>query len=306
MSMSYRVESQFLRGPELTLDRGKINVFEHLYEAAVSPGTNPVINYDCEYPKHEFLSYLVLFKNLVLHGSNLGNLEWLNPIRTSTSTAHWESLEAVYACSDGIWPIFFAIVNRQKYTGSLRNACYRVVDRNGNASKLYYFALDLQFLRKRVWTDGMIYLLPKDSFEQLVDDVGNKLEEWISFVPVRSLARIEVSPQDFPFINSVRVQHLSRPGQAINVVKVDARLYDNYVGVYELDPEITITILSDKERLLFSAAGFPIISALPESEEKYFLQQINAHISFVTGNGKRADQLILQIDDQSLTARRVS
>jgi hypothetical protein len=152
----------------------------------------------------------------------------------------------------------------------------------------------------------MIYLLPKDSFEQLVDDVGNKLEEWISYVPVRPLARIEVSPRDFPFINSVRVQHHSRPGQALNVVKVDTRLYDNYVGVYELDPGITITILSDKERLLFSAAGFPIISALPESEDKYFLQQINAHISFVTENGKRADQLILQINDQSHTARRVS
>ena len=59
-----------------------------------------------------------------------------------------------------------------------------------------HFSIDAESLRKAPWTNGMIYILPRDSFEEW--------EEWTSKSPVRPLAKLAVSPVDFPFLKRIQ------------------------------------------------------------------------------------------------------
>jgi hypothetical protein len=51
------------------------------------------------------------------------------------------TLEAVFATSDGIWPLFFATLYRSR-AGSLWNGCYHGA----------------------IWRDGAVYVLPREAF----------------------------------------------------------------------------------------------------------------------------------------------
>jgi hypothetical protein len=72
----------------------------------------------CPYPLHELLTYLVVEHDLLLHGSNDVTLEVLEP----RPAQDWDTeLQAVVACDDGIWPIFYAVVARRAQRGRLHS-----------------------------------------------------------------------------------------------------------------------------------------------------------------------------------------
>jgi hypothetical protein len=297
--------SLYLQAPVSSLDDKKIEDFERLLESALGGRSAPVIEYGCPYPKHEFLSYLFERHGFLLHGSNRTDLEWIEPVRTTTGKAAWQTLGAVYACSDGIWPIFYAIVDRQNYTGSLRNECFRVTDAAGVTRKFYYFALNIQMLRKRVWTDGMIYVLPRDSFERLTDHAGNALEEWASRTSVRALARVVVAPEDFPFLDKVRVQREKEFAPARTSANQAAAVnHDAFVAQYELAPGFILTLTKVHDRLQIQAPGYPAVPLLAETETSYSLEGVPARITFNRNERGEVTDLILIMSGRELLARR--
>ena len=58
-------------------------------------GQGSEIEYYCEYPKHEFLTYLVQRKGLLLHGSNFPDIKLLIPIRVTKDTTSVVSLKYI-------------------------------------------------------------------------------------------------------------------------------------------------------------------------------------------------------------------
>jgi CubicO group peptidase (beta-lactamase class C family) len=64
-------------------------------------------------------------------------------------------------------------------------------------------------------------------------------------------------------------------------VKIDPRIYDAYIGRYQLAPNVTITISRDGERLMTQLTGQQPIEIFPESETKFFLKVVDAQITFV-------------------------
>jgi CubicO group peptidase (beta-lactamase class C family) len=83
-------------------------------------------------------------------------------------------------------------------------------------------------------------------------------------------------------------ESLERP-----VAKVDPKLYDAYVGQYQLGPNFIITITRDGDRLLAQATGQPQFEIFPESETKFFLKVVEAQISFVKDAAGQVTELIL-------------
>jgi hypothetical protein len=305
--MTFIKPDLYLPAPDLSLDDGKVQEFERLWAQASESETTCDIEYDSPYPKYEFLSYLVEHKNLLLHGSNHMSLEVVDPVRTSTSKAVWQKLDAVYACSDGIWPIFYAIVDRKNYSGSLRNECLRLTDARGCVKKFYYFALNIQMLRKRVWTDGMIYVLKRDDFEQLTDQLGNLLEEWVSKSGVRPCARLLVTPKDFPFLHQVSVQREKEsPQSPTNVEKIAQPIPADIVGQYDLAPDLVITLTRTNEYLLAQAPGCPSVPLVPESNLCYSLAGMAAHLTFIPNEQGEIKELILKMDGREMLARKRS
>jgi hypothetical protein len=115
---------------------------------------------------------------------------------------------AVYAASDGIWAMFFAIVDRERYVRSLNNACFRVIREDGSRTEPYYFfSINGDALPHDPWRKGTIYLLPRDTFEQQPPRLSRghmaETQQWASLVAVKPIAKVAVGPEDFPFLSQI-------------------------------------------------------------------------------------------------------
>lgn len=188
----------FLPEPTIEFDDDQRAAFEACYDRAVDSRTLDLA-YDLPYPKHEFLAYLAQEKPVLFHGSNDTTLATLEPRQQVDHRG--EPVTAVFATSDPHWATFFAIVDRDSYTDSLRNAGFLVETPSGTVRR-YYFSLSRRGLRAGPFSTGALYVLPDASFDPPeVDVVG--MDEWHSATSVTPVARIEVHPDEFYFLNDV-------------------------------------------------------------------------------------------------------
>lgn len=312
----YDLQTRYLPSPDLNLDANKTATFERIYDSALYKGANRPIEYDSEFSKYEFLSYLIQYKNVLMHGSNEMNMDVLKPIRKSTDMRECGNLKAVYACSDGIWPIFFAILNRSYHSGSTSNDCFWARDDTGARRKYYYFFIDTGWIRNNPWTNGMVYISDRNSFKQLLDIAGNPLEEWVSLEPAPILARLPVVPSDFPFLNRVRALNPSfldkartdghKAAQSVNSqMEVDPKIYDAYLGKYEILPDFVVNIKKKKNRLFVQASRYPEIEIYPESESVYFFKIFEVKITFMKNADGKVTHLLLCLEDEVLPAKKI-
>lgn len=190
----------YLASRQLSVDERR--AFDILYtEALADPGPGvPRIGYGCALPKHVFLNYLVDTHGLLVHGSNDPNIELLEVRADSDNVGR--VIHAVWAASDGLWPVFFAIVHRKPYAYSLDNSCRRESDEAGGWRKAYHFSTST--LHDEPWTDGMLYIVPRETFKPVLDREGRPGEQWTSTSTVRPLAKLSVSPSDFIFLPDVQ------------------------------------------------------------------------------------------------------
>lgn len=196
----------FLPRPETTCDSATIAEFDRLYEQALASGAGAAIDYRLAAPKWEFLCYLADQRNVVMHGSAVPDIVEFEP-RKADDISEFGDRRAVYGATDGIWPMFFAIVNRDR-VHSLVNTCTWLLEAGKRSGPYYYFSIDAEGLSLDAWREGWVYLLPGDTFEPqpLQPYRGIQVEhaQWASPVPVRPAARLAVSPDDFPFLDQVR------------------------------------------------------------------------------------------------------
>jgi hypothetical protein len=196
----------FLPQPPAHWEAETIACFERLFATTLEGSTGALIDYRLPVPKWQFLSYLCEHKNIVLHGSGKADIDTFEP-RKANDVEAFGNRCAVYAASDGIWPIFFAIVARERNVTSLVNGCFRVVEASGRSGWHYYFSINGDALLHKPWRTGTIYLLPADTFEpqprQRYRGMEIEIPQWASLVDVRALARLGVTPEDFPFLSHI-------------------------------------------------------------------------------------------------------
>lgn len=198
-----------LEGPPLSLDAQPRAVFDELLE----DGRDGYIDYRIEHPKHEFLSDLVHARGYLLHGSGSPQLEQITPTHATDHGAR--SIDATFATSDGIWPLFFATLDRER-AGSIWNGCFHV-RRGGLLRRYYFFFTEADPHDERIWQDGAIYVVPREPFVRTW--IPN---EWACPQPVLPLAKLAVSPADFPFRS--RVLQLDRHRSLIGNLRRLAQL----------------------------------------------------------------------------------
>ncbi len=198
--------SYFLTQPPADWGAETLSSFESLFAQAMEQGAESSIAYSLLAPKWQFLCYLCECKNIVLHGSGSPDIAEFEP-RQSNDVAEFGDRRAIYAASDGIWAMYFAIVDREGYITSLVNSCIRILDPTGKSEPYYYFSVNGDALPRYPWRTGTIYLLPRDSFEQQppIQNKGLTIEaaQWASLSPVKPLAKLLVTPEDFPFLSQI-------------------------------------------------------------------------------------------------------
>ena len=155
-----------------------------------------------------FLCGLAERHTIAFHGTGDPSIESFEP-RQPIDFAPFGDQRAVFATSDPIWAMFYAIVDRARYPLTLNNGCIVLTDPDGRSGvPHYYFSISQQSLGQQPWRTGYVYLLPAQTFvEQPSGIYGGqpaRVPQLASPVPVTPFARIGVAPSDFPFLDSIR------------------------------------------------------------------------------------------------------
>jgi hypothetical protein len=197
----------WLTRPTLNFDLEAQRAFDALLDTTLSTGGCPTIPYALPWPKWQFLCHLADQHAIALHGSGDPNIALFEP-RQSNDLNEFGNQKAIYAASDGLWAMFFAIVDRQRVT-SITNACVRLADATGMLhGPFYVFSVSQTALPNQPWRTGAVYLLPRGTFiDQPPLAFGSNqvhIAQLASFVPVQPLAKLSVTPEDFPFLMQIR------------------------------------------------------------------------------------------------------
>jgi CubicO group peptidase (beta-lactamase class C family) len=98
---------------------------------------------------------------------------------------------------------------------------------------------------------------------------------------------------------------LIQPAKPHTEVAVNPRLFDGYVGRYELAPNFVLTISRDGDRLFLQATNQPRFEVFAEGDKEYFLKVVEASVTFVTDDTGRATALVLHQNGANVTGKRV-
>jgi len=189
----------------LDLSPEKPKAFEDFWQ---STRRGDFVDYRLPYPKWQYLSHLCETKELVLHGSQNQGISIVEPRQANDKKA-FSNQRAIYATTDGIWVLYFAILDRKKYPEmTLFNSCLRArISADQLSDPMYFFSITCSVLLQKPWCEGMIYILPRQSFEQeasqQVQGVEIVFPHWISPLPADPVAKLHVGPQDFPFLAQI-------------------------------------------------------------------------------------------------------
>lgn len=197
----------WLTRPGATPGESAIQAFDALLDGALRAGGCPAIEYDLPWPKWQFLCHAADRRNLAVHGSGDPAIARFEP-RQSNDLNDFGNQQAVYAASDGLWAMFFAVVDRARVR-SITNACVTLADPAGGLHGPYYvFSVSQSALPGRPWRTGTVYLLPREPFVTqpplAFGDSQVHIAQLASFQPVEPLAKLTVAPEDFPFLAQIR------------------------------------------------------------------------------------------------------
>ena len=211
-----KLPDYWLQSPENSIDQSTQTAFDQLYFRAVERNDGSTIDYTLAAPRWHFLNYLVEKHDIVFHGSGNRDIAMLEPRKADDSSA-FGNQEAVYAAADGIWAMFFAVVDRDKYEMSVNNACIQIVE---DGKTFYLFSISQDVLQEQPWRRGVVYLLPSQTFveqpEVQFGDMSIRVKQHASLVPVKPIAKIEIAPEDFPFLAQI-LGHDDARGEAYAV-----------------------------------------------------------------------------------------
>jgi hypothetical protein len=163
-------------------------------------------------PRLDFLRWLAEHRDVVFHGSPRDDLRELSTERRSRDTTAWGNQQAVYASTDPVWAIYFACLRRDGGWTGTRNASL------GHAGgplypRRYSFAHNQGSASPDRFGAGSLYLLSPLGFvsdEPLAGAIDTA--HLVSREPVWPLARIDVTPEDFPFRDRIRYYRDGEPG----------------------------------------------------------------------------------------------
>jgi hypothetical protein len=89
-------------------------------------------------------------------------------------------------------------------------------------------------------------------------------------------------------------------------IALDPAVYEDYVGVYEVQPGVEVTVQVFQDRLFASMTGEGAGEFLPESETKFFLEARNAiTLEFQRGDDGAVSAVVVSAPGQQVTAKRI-
>lgn len=88
-------------------------------------------------------------------------------------------------------------------------------------------------------------------------------------------------------------------------ITLDPEIYDDYVGRYRINEEITVVVTKEDSRLFVQATGQAKIEMFPKKKDEFFLKVADIQISFVRSEGGQATELIIHQGERDTPAKKI-
>ena len=258
--------------PKFALTTKKRAQFEKLLRSSLAQADGAWIEYDLPYPKHEFVQFVTAQDQIIFHGANNLEIEAFQPVRKSMEL-HDETgrgnIQGVYGTHDGLWSMFFSVVNRERLHGSIRNGVMYFQNQAGKQIAVYNFSINQEFLEKRPYIEGALYFLPRETFTRLHLTSESYANEWVSEQPVEPIAKLKIQPEDFPFLEQIdghddsELIRLNTMSEQIREAAISATLdSDNFQVTLPKESEIASLLNEyiELQRVMIPAAQFQVQS----------------------------------------------
>ena len=156
---------------------------------------------------------------------------------------------------------------------------------------------------------GIIYLYHFHNFENVVVlNLNEELKKGEHSYDLPSLFPMSFAAESFkqPVLESIK-KHMSEK----QIAKVDPKIYDSYIGQYEIDPEImagyTFIVTKEGDKLYIQAQFLDKIEVFPESETQFFFVGIDeiVKISFVKDETGKFTHMIAKMFGMELLAKKI-
>lgn len=109
---------------------------------------------------------------------------------------------------------------------------------------------------------------------------------------------LELNPK-----NTNATQMLSRLES--KAAPVDPKAYDAYVGEYEVTPSFIVKVFREGDKLMTQATSQPAFELFPEGENKFFLQVVNAKVTFVKDDQGQVTSLIINQGGRDVPGKKI-
>jgi hypothetical protein len=193
------------RRPPMDLDAATQAAFDRLYDDAAHSGG--LIHYRLPQPRWQFLAHIADTRDVLVHGSGNPDIAMFEPRKPDDVNAFGDQM-AVYAASDALWAMYFAILDRRNHRMSMINSAARFETPEGLSEPYYFFSISRAAREANAFVPGTIYFLPRATFvqEPARGLAGRRLHvaHWASLEAVAPLAKIAVRPEDFPLLDKIR------------------------------------------------------------------------------------------------------
>jgi CubicO group peptidase (beta-lactamase class C family) len=232
-----------------------------------------------------------------LHDEKLQNQEWVSPTFNSTADgtlyfnvldlAKWD--EALYGTSllkqsslDRIWTVF------------------PLNDGKPNPAN-YGFGWEMNTL------NGHKVIEHGGAWQGFTCDISRHVDDNLTVVVLTNLDAGHARPTRIAHTVAglVNPALMPPPPKERKEITVDPKLFDGYVGRYQMTPDFVITVTREGDHLFVQATGQPKFEVFAETEHDYFLKVVDAQITFVTDGASRATELILHQGGRDQHAKRV-
>jgi mono/diheme cytochrome c family protein len=88
-----------------------------------------------------------------------------------------------------------------------------------------------------------------------------------------------------------------------NVIKIEPRLYEGYVGEYELSPGLSVKVVKKEDRLFAETEG-QLVELFPVSDTSFIIKARDSQLTFVRDARGKTVELVVTFNDKLLRFRR--
>jgi CubicO group peptidase (beta-lactamase class C family) len=160
-------------------------------------------------------------------------------------------------------------------------------------------------------------LTVKEEFGRKLISHGGVIEGFTSFVGRYSNEKVTIIVLNNTIGTSMPAENIARDLAAIVLgekyevlgehkeIKLDPKIYDAYVGEYEVQPGRVYIITKKDDRLFYKFFDKPPFEMRPEAENRFFIKEIELGFTFVKNENGKVTHLILHAPTgQNLQAKK--